>query len=56
VSDEKTNVCEPLLTHRNVQMASKPGRHLSPGRKVRSFRACREPGSGLHVVLAVPGV
>jgi len=35
VSDEKTNMCEPLLTHRNVQTASKPGPHLSPGRRAR---------------------
>lgn len=28
--DEKTNVCEPLLTHRNVLKASKPGKYTAP--------------------------
>ena len=37
VSDEKTNVCEPLLTHRKVStMASKPGWIRVPGTKARS--------------------
>ena len=36
VCDEKTNVCEPLLTHRkNRTMASKPGSSGIPGMKAR---------------------
>jgi len=36
VCDEKTNVCEPLLTHRkNGTMASKPGLSGIPGMKAR---------------------
>jgi hypothetical protein len=36
VCDEKTNVCEPLLTHRNnPTMASKPGLEVVPGTKAR---------------------
>ncbi len=36
VGDEKTNVCEPLLTHRkNRTMASKPGSSGIPGMKAR---------------------
>ena len=36
VSDEKTNVCEPLLTHRNnPTKASKPGSEVDPGMKAR---------------------
>jgi hypothetical protein len=36
VCDEKTNVCEPLLTHRkNRTMASKPGLSGVPGMKTR---------------------
>jgi hypothetical protein len=36
VCDEKTNVCEPLLTHRkNRTMASKPGLSRVPGMKAR---------------------
>jgi hypothetical protein len=41
VFDEKTNVCEPLLTHRNVVMASKPGMYTVPG----APRAVRRSGS-----------
>ena len=39
--DEKTNVCEPLLTHRNVVMASKPGKYTALGerRAVRRGRS-----------------
>ena len=40
VCDEKTNVCEPLLTHRNVVMASKPGKYTAPGER-RAVRRCR---------------
>jgi hypothetical protein len=41
VCDEKTNVCEPLLTHRNVVMASKPGKYTALGewRAVRRGRS-----------------
>ena len=36
VCDEKTNMCEPLLTHRNeTTMASKPGSVGGPGTKAR---------------------
>jgi hypothetical protein len=36
VSDEKTNVCEPLLTHRNnPTTASKPGGEVDLGMKAR---------------------
>ncbi len=36
VGDEKTNMCKPLLTHRDYQMvASKPGRAFSPGTTAR---------------------
>ena len=36
VCDEKTNVCEPLLTHRKSRtMASKPGLSGIPGTKAR---------------------
>jgi hypothetical protein len=36
VCDEKTNVCEPLLTHRKYRtMASKPGLSGVPGMKAR---------------------
>ncbi len=36
VCDEKTNVCEPLLTHRNnPTTASKPGSEVVPGMKAR---------------------
>jgi hypothetical protein len=36
VGDEKTNVCEPLLTHRQKPMkASKPGLACGPGTKAR---------------------
>ena len=57
VSDEKTNVCEPLLTHRKYKTASKPGRIMVPGRKVTPvIRACLEPGGDLRVGLVVPGV
>ena len=56
VCDEKTNVCEPLLTHREHETASKPGREMVPGMKARPFWARRESGGDLHVGLAVPGV
>ena len=54
VCDEKTNVSEPLLTHRkNKTLASKPGEFRIPGTKVRpvgvpSVRgqpACRPDGA-----------
>src|SRR5213078_4144690 len=58
VSGEKTNVCEPLLTHRkNKTMASKPGLSGVLGMKARPrLRVGREPGGGLRAGLAVPGV
>jgi hypothetical protein len=38
VCDEKTNMCEPLLTHRNPSMmASEPGRVMVPGMKAHSM-------------------
>src|SRR5664279_6049818 len=57
VCDEKTNMCEPLLTHRkNRMMASKPGvvRDLRDNGAARM--ACPEPGGCLRAGLAVPGV
>ena len=58
VGDEKTNVCEPLLTHRkNRTMASKPGLSGVPGMKAHPIEVvCCEPGGGLRAGLAVPGV
>src|SRR5271155_6213760 len=38
VGDEKTNVCEPLLTHRQKpMMASKPGLACGPGTKAPRY-------------------
>ena len=58
VGDEKTNVCEPLLTHRkNRTMASKPGLSGVPGMKAHPILVvCCEPGGGLRADLAVSGV
>jgi hypothetical protein len=57
VCDEKTNVCEPLLTHRkNRTMASKPGWSGVPGMKAYLAGVCPEPGGGLRAGLAVSGV
>ena len=58
VGDRKTNVCEPLLTHRkNKTMASKPGLSRVPGMKAHPIGVVRrEPGGGLRAGLAVPGV
>jgi hypothetical protein len=51
VSDEKTNVSEPLLTHRKVPMtASKPGHEVVPGTKARP--AWRAPSQEAACVLA----
>jgi hypothetical protein len=56
VSDEKTNMVEPLLTHRDyLMMASKAGRHTVLG-QWRAFVASPQPGSCLYVALVVPGV
>jgi hypothetical protein len=55
VCDEKTNVCEPLLTHRKPMTASKPGAIGTPGRRA-GLRACPKPEGGLHAALVVPGV
>jgi hypothetical protein len=54
VCDEKTNVVEPLLTHRKTMMASKPGAIGTPGSRRAGWRV--EPGGGLHAALVVPGV
>jgi hypothetical protein len=57
VCDEKTNVCEPLLTHRkNRTMASKPGLSGVPGMNARPLWVCPERGGGLRAGLAVSGV
>ena len=58
VCDEKTNVCEPLLTHRkNKTVASKPGLSGVPGMKADLGDEARpEPGGDLRVGLVVPGV
>ena len=51
VGDEKTNVCEPLLTHRkNRTMASKPGSSGIPGMKARP--GWRAPSQEAACVLA----
>ena len=56
MSDEKTNMCEPLLTHRKTSNRHQnPGLGLVPGTKAR-LMVCPQPGSGLRVALAVPGV
>ena len=58
VCDEKTNVCEPLLTHRkNKTLESKPGLSGVLGMKADLSDEVRpEPGGGLCAGLAVPGV
>ena len=46
--DEKTNVSEPLLTHRNVERWHRNrGRHVTPGQR-RALVACPQPGGGLR--------
>ena len=56
VSDEKTNMCEPLLTHRKeFRWRQNRGLDLALGTKARLW-VCPQPGSGLLVALAVPGV
>ena len=56
VCDEKTNVSEPLLTHRKPKRwhQNRGGAEL-PGQR-RVMLACPQPGGGLHAALAVPGV
>lgn len=56
VCDEKTNESEPLLTHRNAERRHQNrGCAKSPGqRRARVVRP--QPGGGLRVALAVPGV
>ena len=52
VCDEKTNVCEPLLTHRETNDGIETGGVVVlPGQR-RARGACPQPGSGL---LAGPG-
>jgi len=47
VGDEKTNMCEPLLTHRNIHMvASKLGCEGCLKDKGSPWRRALEPGSG----------
>jgi hypothetical protein len=41
VSDEKTNVSEPLLTHRKYETASKPGMEVVLGTKARPLGFAR---------------
>jgi hypothetical protein len=55
VCDEKTNVCEPLLTHRNVYDGIGTGEVHGPGSTARLL-AGRESGGCLRVGLVVPGV
>jgi hypothetical protein len=56
VSDEKANVCEPLLTHRNVERWHRNRRMwVSPGDGCVDV-AHPESGSGLRVALTVSGV
>ena len=55
VCDEKTNMCEPLLTHRNeTTMASKLGSVGGPGQRLAAVGP--QSGSCLYVAPAVPGV
>ena len=56
VCDEKTNVCEPLLTHRNGERWHRNRGRMSPREKGAPARACPEPGGGLRAALAVSGV
>src|ERR1039457_2246675 len=57
VCDGKTNMCKPLLTHRNnPTTASKPGLEVVPGMKARPAGRAPEPGSDLCAGLVVPGV
>ena len=55
VGDEKTNVCEPLLTNRNVDGGIETGEVHGPGSAARLV-ACRKSGGGLCAGLVVPGV
>ena len=57
VGDEKTNVCEPLLTHRkNRTVASKPGLSGIPGIKAHALWCALSQEVGLRAGLAVSGV
>jgi hypothetical protein len=55
VCDEKANVCEPLLTHRNVDGGIETGEVHGPGSRARRV-ACWKSGSVLRAGLVVPGV
>src|SRR5450759_4922635 len=56
VGDEKTNVSEPLMTHRNrLQRHRNWGPYLS-FRTTACPVACPQPGGGLRARLVVPGV
>src|SRR5258708_28508600 len=56
VCDEKTNVREPLLTHRWAERRHQNrGSSELPGQR-RVLVACPQPGSGLLAALVVPGV
>ena len=56
VSGEKTNGCEPLLTHRQTERWHRNrGGAEFPGQR-RADVVCPQPGGGLHAALVVPGV
>ena len=55
VCDEKTNVCEPLLTHRNVDGGIQTGEVHGPGSTARR-EVGRKSGGDLPAGLVVPGV
>ena len=57
VCDGKTNVCEPLLTHRKKQRWHRNRIHwVGPGDKGVLLRVPPQPGSGRHVASVVRGV
>jgi len=54
VSDEKTNVCEPLLTHRKIKDDAETGAGAGPGTKARAL--VRVPRAGELPVCGPGGV
>ena len=57
MSDEKTNMCEPLLTHRkNKNDGIETGGVQDPRDEGAPCGRSLEPGSCLRVALAVSGV
>ena len=57
MGDEKTNMSEPLLTHRKIcNDGAKSGDRIVLGTKARATWRRPQPGGGLCVALAVSGV